>query len=110
MELIVWDLVEKEMAIWRWFVNDNARPAFFAMPSLTRGGQYDLMFNAVCCIGTYKTLKMASDAVRTLVENANTPVRVTIQCRGGKRKFFAENVIDRVDWNVVKGPIKVFNI
>ena len=112
----LWDILEGE-ADELFYIEGKDWPAFILM---SRNHPFNpfkghvLYMSHVGLIAIFRTKEEALQHLRKIIENANVPVRVWRVLKRwkerGKRVFFAENTIERIDSSKAIGPIKVFNI
>ena len=113
---LLWELLESE-APEKFYVNGKEMPAFLLFHKYhwaSQNKKYTLYLNRVGVIAEFTSQKKALERLKLIVENANFPVRVHRLSRTGrykdKRILFAENTVERIDRETLRGPCKVFNI
>jgi len=113
---ILWELLELE-AKDKFYVGNRENPAFLLFPKyspLCMDKKVTLYMNGVGLIDTFKSEKAALERLKQIIENANFAVQVyKVSKYGrqkGKRVLFAENTVDRIDNETMKGHCRVFEI
>ena len=116
MNKILWELLEMEAPL-KFYVDGKEKPAFLLFPKwhwASTKTHHSLYMNGVGLVGKFSSERKALEHLKGIVENANFVLRLykvnKFGRKRGKRIFFAENPIERIDKTTLKNPCKVFNI